>query len=213
MKKTIYLFISLILLMNYSKAQNAFGISAGATFSGIKAKADGITLTSDTHVGFTVGVTESMSMGKDFSFRPELNFTQKGGDLSVPDEDFKYKTTINYLELPLNFVYNTHSAKGKFFIGAGPSLNIALSGRYKMTGMGEHESGKLKFGGDETVDDYKGFDAGINAIAGYQFSGGFYLAANYNFGITNISPGSDEKDHIHYFGIRLGIMLKAKSKS
>ncbi len=210
MKKIIYLLISLILWMNYSKAQNAFGISAGATFSGIKAKADGITLTSDTHVGFTVGVTESMSMGKDFSFRPELNFAQKGGDLSVPDEDFKYKTTINYLELPLNFVYHTHSAKGKFFIGAGPALNIALSGRYKITGMGDDESGKLKFGGDETADDYKGFDAGINAIAGYQFSGGFYLAANYNFGVTNISPASDEKDHIHYFGIRLGYMFAAK---
>ncbi len=213
MKKIIYFFISFILLMNYSKAQNAFGISAGATFSGIQAKADGITLSSDTHVGFTVGVTESMSMGKDFSFRPELNFTQKGGDLSVPDEDFKYKTTINYLELPLNFVYNAHSAKGKFFIGAGPALNIALSGRYKMTGMGEDESGKLKFGGDETVDNFKAFDASINAIAGYQFSGGFYLAANYNFGLTNISPGSGEKDHVHYFGIRLGYMFPAKKST
>jgi hypothetical protein len=212
MKKIIYCFISFILLMNYSKAQNAFGISAGATFSGIKAKADGITLTSDTHVGFTVGLTESTRMGKDFSFRPELNFTQKGGDLSVPDEDFKYKTTINYLELPLNFVYNTHSAKGKFFIGAGPSLNIALSGKYKITGMSE-ESGKLKFGSDETVDDYKAFDASINAIAGYQFSGGFFIAANYNFGITNISPGSNEKDHIHYYGIRIGYMFPGKKKS
>ena len=76
MKKIIYCFISFILLMNYSKAQNAFGISAGATFSGIKAKADGITLTSDTH-GFTVGLTESISMGKDFSFRPELNLHKK----------------------------------------------------------------------------------------------------------------------------------------
>lgn len=211
MKKIIICFLAFVVLMNCSKAQNALGIAAGATFANIKAKTDGITITSKTHVGFTAGFTASLEMSKDFSFWPELNFTQKGGDLNLSSESIKYKVNINYIELPLNFVYHTNSTKGKFFIGAGPSLNIALSGKYHVTGMGEG-SGKLKFGGDETADDYKSFDAGINALTGYQFANGFFLSANYNFGITNISPGSDEKDHVSYFGLRLGYMFKSNKK-
>lgn len=207
MKKTTFIFISLILLINYSKAQNTFGITGGAIFSSIQAKESGVTIATKTHIGFTAGLTGEINVGKIFSFRPELNFTQKGGNLDIPDADFKYRMIINYLELPLNFVYNFRSTKNKFFAGVGPSLNLALSGNYKISGM-YSESGKLKFGSKDDAD-FKSFDAGVNVLAGYQLSNGLFLAANYNFGLTNISASSDEKDHTNYFGVRLGYMFNA----
>ncbi len=214
MKKTICLLISFILLMNYSKAQkSSIGFTAGATFASYKLKIEdfeSISINSKTKVGFTVGVVSSIGLGQHFSFQPALNYIQKGGVLK--EEGITDKTTLNYLELPLNFVYNTHSLKGKFFIGAGPSLSIGLSGKDKWDDGSNIEPTDIKFGSGED-DDFKPFEAGINFLTGYQCKSGFLIAANYNLGLSNIA-NSDEgpKYHNRYFGIRIGYMFGSKIK-
>jgi len=208
MKKTLCLFISFISLMNYSKAQKtSIGLTAGAAFASYKAKIESISITPKTKVGLTLGLTSSVSLRKSFSFQPALNFVQKGGNFK--QEGTTDKTTLNYLELPLNFVYNTHSSKGKFFIGAGPSLSIGLSGKDKWDDGYSPQTSDIKFGnGDE--DDFKAFEAGINFLTGYQFKAGFLLAANYNAGLNNLANGDPDfsgKYHNRYFGIRIGYMF------
>ena len=129
-------------------------------------------------------------------------------------EGFSDKITLNYLELPLDFVFNKGMSKGMFFIGAGPSLSIGLSGKDKWSDNGESGTDKINFGSDED-DDLKSLEAGINVLAGYQFSNGFFISANYNTGLSNIAPGGDEYDvkyHNRYFGINAGFMLFQKSK-
>jgi len=152
----------------------------------------------------------SIGLGQHFSFQPALNYIQKGGVLK--EEGITDKTTLNYLELPLNFVYNTHSLKGKFFIGAGPSLSIGLSGKDKWDDGSNIEPTDIKFGSGED-DDFKPFEAGINFLTGYQCKSGFLIAANYNLGLSNIA-NSDEgpKYHNRYFGIRIGYMFGSKIK-
>ena len=213
MKKILSLFISVISLMNYSKAQkSSFGFTAGATFAPYKIKEESVSITAKTKVGFTAGVTSFIALGRHFSFMPALNFTQKGGKFK--EEDFTGNTTFNYLELPLNFIYNTNSTKGKFFVGAGPSLAFGLSGKDKWEEGTESGSDKIKFGsGDD--DDLKSFDAGINFLAGYKFAGGFLIAANYNAGLSNLGntdEGDNSKMHNRYFGIRIGYMFSGKKK-
>lgn len=205
MKKIIFAFVALLFLMNAVEAQNSFGISAGATFSKISAKMEGLTVTSKTHTGYTAGIVANVAIGKDFSFRPELNYVQKGGDLSFDSED--YNITFNYLELPLNILYNKESTIGKFFVGAGPTFAYALSGKSKEEG----ENIKLELGNGDNAD-YKRLDGGVNATVGFDFKGGFFLAANYYLGLMNISPDSEEKDHIHNFGIKLGYMFSSAKK-
>lgn len=213
MKKTINLFISFILLMNFSKAQNSsFGLTAGATFASYKAEVEDIALTSKTKIGFTVGVTSSIALGKNFSFQPGLNFLQKGGKLK--QEGATDKTTLNYLELPLNFVFNTHSSKGKFFAGAGPSLSMGLSGKGKWEDGGDSGTDDIKFGSDDD-DILKPFELGANFLAGYQFAGGFFVAGNYNIALNNIANGDidfNTKYHNRYFAIRIGYMFGGKKK-
>lgn len=211
--KTILCLFSLMLLMNYTKAQKAsFGITAGATFASLKVSAESMSATTSTHTGFSVGLVSSIPVAKDFSFRPQLNFLQKGGKLSS-DDGSSDNITLNYIEVPLNFVFNTPNPKGMFFIGAGPSLSMGLSGKDKWedgTGSGTDD---IKFGNSED-DDFKSFEAGINILAGYQFSPGFFISANYNAGLSNITAGgSDPKTHNQYFGIGIGYMFSSKAKA
>ena len=213
MKKNFCLFIILIAVMNFSIAQKtAVGIQAGATFASYKATIVDVSITSKTKVGFTVGLTLSAPLGTNFSFRPQLNFVQKGGKLK--EEGFSDNTTLNYLELPLNFVYNAGTPKGMFFIGAGPSLGFGLSGKDKWDDGSESGSDDIKFGSGDDAD-FKPFEAGINILAGYQFAGGFFVAANYNAALNNIlqdDPEFDSKYHNRYFGIRIGYMFGSKPK-
>ena len=214
MKKTFCLFITLIVLMNFSIAQKTtIGIQAGATFASYKATIENLSATSKTKVGFTAGLALSAPLGKNFSFRPELNFVQKGGKYN--EEGYSDKLMLNYIELPLNFVYNTSSFHNGFFIGAGPSFNVGLSGKDKWKDGSESGEDDIKFGSDGDYD-FKALEIGLNVLAGYQFSGGFFIAANYNAGLNDISlenAGENTKYHNRYFGIRIGYMFNGSIKA
>lgn len=208
MKKTMYLVISFLLLMNYTKAQKAsFGFTAGTTISSYKIKAESLTISPKSKVGFTTGVVSSINFGKNFSFQPGLHFVQKGGKMK--NEQATNQLTLNYVELPLNMLYNIHQPKGKFFVGAGPSLSMGISGKEKLKDGSNSLSEKIKFGNKED-DDLKAIEVGINFLAGYQCKNGLLIAANYNTGLNNlvIAPANtDTKYHNNYFGIRMGYMF------
>jgi len=215
MKKAVYLIISCALFLNYAKAQNtSFGITAGAVFTSYKAAVESVSITSRTKAGFTAGAVVSIGMGKYISLQPALNFVQKGG--TFKDEGSADKTTLNYLELPLNIVYNTSGAKGKFFAGAGPCFSMGLSGKDKYKDDYYDETTDIKFGSG-TDDDLKPLEVCINIIAGYQLKNGLFIAANYNAGLNNIANGDsfysvDTKYHNRYFGVRIGCMFGKKTK-
>ncbi|CAN5826887.1 hypothetical protein BH10BAC2_BH10BAC2_49050 [soil metagenome] len=209
MKKVNYLLFSFIMLTNFSKAQNAFGLTAGTALASYKVKAESVSITSDTKAGFTVGALYSISVGKSVNFQPALNFVQKGG--TFKEEMFTDKTTLNYLELPLNLVYHTKSSAGNFFVGAGPCLSLGLSGKDKWDDGGDVETTDIKFGSNDE-DDFKPLEVGLNVLAGYQFKKGFLIAANYNAGLNNV--GNIDTDiseyHNRYIGIRVGFMFNKK---
>lgn len=211
--KTIFCLCSLIFLMNDSRAQRAqFGVTAGGTLASYKITASDVSITSDSKTGFTAGLVVSVPLSKNINFRPELKYVQKGGSLS--EEGMSDKITLNYIEMPLNFVYHTGISKG-FFAGIGPSLGFGLSGKEKWDfGDGDAGEDKINFGsGDE--DHLKPFEIGVNVLAGYQFAGGFFVSANYNAGLNNIAIGDSEYDgkyHNRYFGVNIGYMFKGKQK-
>ena len=216
MKKSIYLLAGLFIIAGHSNAQkSSFGITVGGAFSSYKIKAEQISITSKTKAGFTAGLLASIALGPHFGFMPALNFVQKGG--TYKSENSKDKTTLNYIELPLNFVYNARSIAGNFFVGAGPSLSMGLSGKDKFEENGGRPVESDIHFGSGSDDDLKGFEAGINILAGFQLRGGFLITANYNAGLSNIG-NIDEADpvktkyHNRYFGIRIGYMFGGKKK-
>ena len=125
-------------------------------------------------------------------------------------------TTLNYIEMPLNFLYNINTPKGKFFMGAGPSLGFGISGKSKWKDGTESGSDDVKFGSGED-DDLKPFEIGANVLAGYLFKGGFMVSTNYNMGLSNLFPGDESlygkiTQHNNYFGINIGYIFPGKTK-
>lgn len=202
MKKAIITLTTVILLMSVGYAQKpSVGITAGATLSNYKAKDDLGDETAKSKAGFTAGLIANIPACKNFMIQTGAHWVQKG----TKDEQAgdKVSITVNSIEVPLNFLYNSNG----FFIGAGPSVSFAVSGKGKFNDL----SAKMHFGNSDG-DDMRGFDFGANALTGYQSPGGFLIMANFNQGFSNLVPGEagDSKLKSHYFGIRLGYVLKGK---
>lgn len=187
--------------------KSSIGFTAGATLAKVSAKFEGGSFTSDSKIGFTAGVTGNIPMGRQLSFQPAINYVQKGG--KSKSDSYESSTRLNYIEIPLNVVYQTQGASGHLFVGAGPSFSLGISGRTKDNDPIEPIDEKIHFGTKET-DIAKPFEIGANVLLGYQFKNGFTIAANYNKGLNNISPDATTKDHNTYFGLRFGIMLSGK---
>lgn len=206
MKTTLSLFISCMFLVNISKAQS-FGITAGPSFAFYELRDGNASLTSDIITGFNAGVVSSIPVAKKFSLRPEIKYVQKGG--KSEDDGYSDKITLHYVEVPVNFVFNTRASNGIFFVGLGPSFNIGISGKEK----GDYGDYDIKFG-NGSEDDFKPFEFGMNAIVGYEFANGFFISANFNEGLSNVvnNEGYDTDYYNMYMGINVGFMFHAKPK-
>lgn len=212
MKKLFVLTVVCATFYFTGNARNTrFGFSAGATFANYNSKLNGESDKGDSKPGVTVGVLVDVPVSQHFSFQPAINFVQKGTKEEEGGE--KVSLGVNCIEVPMNFLYNTAGNSGNFFIGAGPSLAFGLSGKIKFDDGTTSESEDIKFGsGDEDL--MKGFDLGANFLAGYAFSNGLFVSANYNMGLSNLNPsGSDDGTlKSSYFGIKLGFLLNGKAK-
>ncbi|MGE5106443.1 MAG: porin family protein [Sphingobacteriales bacterium] len=221
MKKLI-LSVLLVTAFALVNAQNIrFGVQAGVTFASAKAKILGLNITSDSKVGFTAGVLADIPIADQFVFQPSLNFTQKGSKLSETDgaDKIESKQTLNYIELPLNFLFQTEAGSGKFFAGIGPALGYGISGKAKdketINGTTTETTEDIKFGTDKQNDHYKPFEFSGNILAGYELSNGAFIAVNYNLGLNNIDVegSSDYTYKNRYFGIRIGYKFGGSATS
>jgi hypothetical protein len=213
--KKMNLFIVAIMLMSTSPLLAQFGVQAGAAFGSAKFSGEDTELGDmdqkfGTRVGFTGGVFYRKQLGESmFAVQPELNWMQKGGKENIDFLGFDVSTDliVNYLELPVYFLYNGGNSSG-FFAGAGPSFNFGMSGKVKVSADGESDEEDLKFGSDE---DLKGFHLGINALAGYQLENGINVNAFLSQTLTNSAPDNsgDGKISMFTFGLRVGYMIGA----
>ena len=216
------------------KSQNKFGLQAGANLGTIKSESGSVSETSKNKVGLIVGALADVDFGNSISFRPELNFIQKGGQFKLSStqnlggtnsrsSESEDEYTLSYMQLSPNFVYNVPAGTGKVFFGVGPSFAFGLGGKNKYTetvttNLGGVVTTKttsgtddVKFDGDENATDanihLKSFDMGANLLAGYALSGGAFLSAGYTFGLSNISPYANTSFKNNGFNIKLGLLF------
>jgi hypothetical protein len=208
MKKVSITFTLMAFISSITFAQIArFGVNAGVVFASGFEKDGNTTTTSKTKTGFTVGFLGDIVLTEKFSFQPGINFIQKGGKESSATFGITLEssTTLNYLELPLNLVYNAPAGSGYFFAGLGPVLGYGMNGKAKIkisTGGETTQDVKFGSGAGET----KPFEFSGNVLAGYELSNGVFIAANYNMGISNLinDTPSNTSSKNRYFGIKLG---------
>ena len=125
MKKLFLLSIVLIGATGAFAQTITYGIKAGLNFSEISASVDNITASSNNLTGFHVGGVIDIGY-KSFSIQPGILYTTKGGSSTDVVDDGSQttgasasKVTLNYLEIPINFLYRSPAGKGNVFIGGG----------------------------------------------------------------------------------------------
>nr|WP_121271287.1 porin family protein [Pedobacter schmidteae] len=175
-----------------------FGVKAGVAFPSFSFSeeiGEGAKMT--THTSFYVGGTAEFSVSELFSVQPGLILSGKGAKAKSTEagEIGEVKTSLMYIELPVNALVNFPVGDGKVFVGAGPYYSMAISGKNKASGTVEGEtasvsvSDDVKFGKDG---EYKRGDYGVNFLAGYQLSNGFNIHAGYGLGLGNIAQDSGD---------------------
>jgi hypothetical protein len=201
MKKTIYIMcIAVISVIPALQAQDdtrtTFGIRAGINFQNFNGKnADGDKLENKMITGFNAGVNVEIPVAPDFVLQPGLLFSLKGSQVT---EDFDATITVNYIELPINFIFKPVLGNGRLLLGIGPYLAYGISGKAKATIAEVDIEKDIKFESNlstsQRLDDevyLKRFDAGANLLAGYEFGFGISFQLNAQLGLLKVNPGYD----------------------
>ncbi|MGZ5220569.1 MAG: porin family protein [Chitinophagaceae bacterium] len=212
MKKSLILLLGTLFSFPLIVCCQVFGITAGASLANTHFKAGDISISADNKIGLTAGLVVDIPFTENFSFQPALNYVQKGYKVEISDENYKDKLTLHYVEIPLNILFKPQMQKVRFFVGAGPSIALALSGKEKEEDNGSTNTYKYKFGNNPDEHDMKRLDFGANFITGIETKSGFLVAVNYNLGLSNVAPGDSDDGTIknRYFGFKVGYLFKDK---
>ncbi|MFZ1749958.1 MAG: porin family protein [Saprospiraceae bacterium] len=141
MKKLSSLHIATILLCFAFSAnsQISVGVKVGANMADtrVDGSLQNLAPNQTTFAGYTFGVIADIPVINQFSFRPELNYIQKGFtvaqsfDVEIIGIDMpigaKARTRINYVEMPLLMKYNLGNETAKAYIIAGPNVSYAAN--------------------------------------------------------------------------------------
>lgn len=184
--------------------------------------------------GLEVGVLLDARSG-NFAVQPSLLFSKKGFQLDesrtqrdgndVYDINAKATVALNYLQLPVNFVYTANGAEG-FQVFAGPYVGLLLGGStqvsvvvkeaatgadvYRDSSTGTVKSGSQQpddanlvsstqnpNGSKENVTYVRGFDAGLQGGVGYRYKM-LQAQASYQLGFSNLVPTDAQGQDVGY---------------
>src|ERR1700710_1203732 len=135
MKKILLLLSILFSISTYGQTVN-YGITAGLNYTNLSGNGD-IYYSSNKQylVGFRAGGLIDIGY-KAFSIQPGVLFAAVGGQEKDPYPDINGTTTyifnkvvLDYVEIPVNFLFRTKARNGSFFIGGGPYAALAISGK------------------------------------------------------------------------------------
>lgn len=138
--------------------------------------------------GFQAGVSYQVRVTPAFSVVPELYFAIKGGILKQNNPVTINKSILRFSSIEIPVLVRFHFKK--LYLNAGPYSGYAVGGRLKIDGTETipHSSTKISF--SKSTDDFKRWDAGIQAGAGYNFSmkkSTLTLDVRYGYGLVNMS--------------------------
>ena len=171
MKKLFYAFLLIGMFATASNAQ--FAGKAGINLANISTDEEDVE--SSSKLGFVIGANYSTAISESLAFRPGLEFSMKGAKQSALGTDAKLK--LNYIDIPLDFVYNA----GDLSINVGPYLGFLLSAKTS--------SGDISI---DVKDSVSSLDFGLNAGLAYNL-GPVSVGAQYGLGLANVN-GLDDDD-------------------
>jgi hypothetical protein len=180
--KTIFLAIFVIIMgasLTSSQTGLSIGFHAGLNFAGASITPS---QTTGGKTGIIIGGIVDISLSKQFSVTPGLQYISKGA--STSDGGVTSSTSLSYFEAPMLLMYKfeTNEFKPHFF--AGPCFAFNLSATSEESGGGSSSS-------TDVSSSLGAFDMGFLFGTGTEYKlkpgMGLYLDLGYAFGLSNIS--------------------------
>jgi len=165
----------------YSQVQIKVGPEAGFGLSTITYKNDSY---HPTYFGVNAqfGAGAEVKIVDKFALRPSLLVRYQGCVNTDDLGDGNTTISLTTITLPITAVFRHEFKNGSnFFVGAGPSIGYALSGKVKDDAGSE----SIKFGSSD--DKMKPFELGVNGKLGFQFKNNLFMQFYGNIGLNNRS--------------------------
>ncbi len=170
-----------------------WGIRAGVNLAKYRVSNGDEAVSSSNSTNFQVTGYADVPVGSYFWVQPGISLQGKGGKWESDDiANVKRENSTLEIGVPVNLVAKLPIAQGtNFYMGAGPYISYAVSGRQKSSASVAGASGSserdIEFG-NSNGDDLRPFDAGVNFLAGFELGGGFQVGAGYGLGLTDLAP-------------------------
>ncbi|MBW8686215.1 porin family protein [Chitinophaga rhizophila] len=205
--KKVLLSVAALMIAGITFGQTKFGIVAGPNFSSATVKgANDSKETGDLLVGVRAGFTADLQLADEFYIGTGLLYAGKG---TKHKDNNNFKTTLSYLQVPVNFLFKPEVGSGKLNLGVGPYLAYGVAGKHKGTLdlPGGNINSELKAFDDEAeLWQLKRFDAGLGVVIGYEMAQGLYFGLNADLGLINAynNTDNDRSWRNTSFGVSLG---------
>ena len=187
MKKITLLFFAALCSIAAACGQTVkLGVLVGPNWSTIGSQ-NSIGETTAFTLGLHAGLFTEIAAGH-WSIEPGLVYADIGGKVNFSTEIAGNETvSLQYLQVPVSFVYNTTDRK--FFFGGGPYIGFGLSGNISVNQTGgsfgqvdASSNFNLKF----TFNSRTNPDYGINLLAGIHLNGGTIFTIGYGLGLRRV---------------------------
>lgn len=193
MKNSVYTALAIILAVAFSIMGNVaaaqetvFGLKGGANFSNLTLENN-----NDKNIltGFHVGGWVSLPLSEQFSIQPELLWSTKGTRWETQESAMSAdaKVKLDYLEVPVNFVYNL-SRDVDFQVG--PYVGLLLNS--KAEASLSSGSGSVMVFEDLDRSNFKTADFGLQG--GMRFAlKPLYLGFTYKLGLSEVADSGNAR--------------------
>lgn len=167
----VWILIGFAALAMPATAQVSFGVRAGLARTAYTQKVD-LDYVSGARLGYSIAGLADIPFYRRFSFRPEISLENQGGRyFTLRDEagspQLKYRANYYSLQIPLNIAFNIPISGVRMAVYVGPAPDFHLSGKMKVTGVGEEPS-------PSTEKKMKTFDLGVNGGISVEYKNIFF---------------------------------------
>jgi len=184
------------------QAQWRLGPDLGLNLSNIRQSQNSLYTPNSLQPGAKLGLLADKEFNDNFAIQLGAYFAMMGC-YTAGSNTYSYgqtiivpntTTIINYIQVPVNFVYKAGLGSGRVFMGGGAYAGYAVNGNIKQDGynIGAFSSNTtntaIKFGSDTS--NFKALDYGLQIIAGYELPRGLFFKAAYSYGFSNFSNSS-----------------------
>ncbi|SCB91728.1 Outer membrane protein beta-barrel domain-containing protein [Chitinophaga costaii] len=205
-------------------AQVSIGFKGGYTFSDLKINntADGKSPHSGGLTAWHGEMMLNIPLGVPHIYlQPDITYLRKGATFIGPKEMNSVaigegqKLVLDYVEIPVNFVYKVPVSFGQLAFGVGPYVAHGIYGRYgytlndgnKNTGYTKKVHFSDRYGSDDAAVNLRPWDFGLNGMINVEFNSCIVLGANYSLGLTDINRSYFGTVKNRYVGISVGFFF------